>query len=53
MHNIWIADDDEAIRLVLEESLTSAGFKTKSFSSGDDLVSELENSEPDLSLIHI
>ncbi len=48
MHNIWIADDDEAIRLVLEESLSSAGFKTKSFSSGDDLVSELESSEPDL-----
>ena len=48
MHNIWIADDDEAIRLVLEESLSSAGFNTKSFSSGDDLVSELENSEPDL-----
>ena len=48
MYNIWIADDDEAIRLVLEESLSSAGFKTKSFSSGDDLVSELENSEPDL-----
>ena len=48
MHNIWIADDDEAIRLVLEESLSSAGFKTKSFSSGDDLVSELESSDPDL-----
>ena len=48
MHNIWIADDDEAIRLVLEESLSSAGFNTKSFSSGDDLVSELESSEPDL-----
>jgi Response regulator containing CheY-like receiver, AAA-type ATPase, and DNA-binding domains len=31
LHNIWIADDDEAIRLVLEESLTSAGFKTKKF----------------------
>jgi len=48
LHNIWIADDDEAIRLVLEESLSTAGFKTKSFTTADDLVSELENSEPDL-----
>ena len=48
MHSIWIADDDEAIRLVLEESLSSAGFETKSFSSGEALVSDLENSQPDL-----
>ena len=48
MHKIWIADDDEAIRLVLEESLSSSGFKTKSFSSADDLVKSLENNQPDL-----
>ena len=48
MHSIWIADDDEAIRLVLEESLSSAGFKPKSFASGEDLVKELDNSQPDL-----
>ena len=48
MHNIWIADDDEAIRLILEESLSSSGFKTKSFSSADDLIKSLDKSEPDL-----
>ena len=48
MHKIWIADDDEAIRLVLEESLSSAGFKTKSFSSADDLVKNLQDTQPDL-----
>ena len=48
MHNIWIADDDEAIRLILEESLSSSGFKTKSFSSADDLMKSLDKSEPDL-----
>ena len=48
MHKIWIADDDEAIRLVLEESLSSSGFNTSSFSSADELVKSLENSEPDL-----
>ena len=48
MHKIWIADDDEAIRVVLEESLSSNGFKTTSFSSADELVQNLENDQPDL-----
>ena len=48
MHNIWIADDDEAIRLVLEESFSSSGFKTESFSSGEELIKRLEQDKPDL-----
>jgi two-component system nitrogen regulation response regulator GlnG len=48
LHKIWIADDDEAIRVVLEESLSSNGFKTTSFSSADELVKNLENNQPDL-----
>ena len=48
MHSIWVADDDEAIRLILEESLSSSGFETKSFSSGEDLIKELDASQPDL-----
>ena len=48
MHKIWVADDDEAIRLVLEESLSSSGFKTRSFSSADELVKSLESDQPDL-----
>ncbi len=53
MHKVWIADDDEAIRLVLEESLSSSGFKTKTFSSGEELIKELENSTPDLVITDI
>ena len=53
MHSIWIADDDEAIRLVLEESLSSSGYKTKSFCSGEDLVKELEKHKPDLVITDI
>ena len=45
MHNIWIADDDEAIRLILEESLSSSGFKTKSFSSADGLIKSLDKNK--------
>ncbi len=48
MHKIWIADDDEAIRVVLEESLSSNGFKTTSFSSADELVKSLKDTQPDL-----
>ena len=48
MHKVWIADDDEAIRLILEESLTGSGFQTKSYSSGEDLLKELNSNQPDL-----
>ena len=48
MHSVWIADDDEAIRLVLEESLSSSGFKTESFPSGEELIKRLEQDKPDL-----
>ena len=48
MHSVWIADDDDAIRLVLEESLSSSGFKTQSFPNGEDLIKNLESDQPDL-----
>jgi len=48
LRKIWIADDDDAIRLILEESLGNAGFITKMFSNGDDLIKELDYEKPDL-----
>ena len=53
MHKVWIADDDQAIRLILEESLKNAGFETKLFSSGDDLIKELKFKQPDLIITDI
>ena len=53
MHKIWIADDDEAIRIVLEESLNEAGYKTKVFETGDGLVKQLETESPDLIITDI
>ena len=53
MHKVWIADDDQAIRLVLEESLKNAGFETKLFSNGDDLIKELKFKQPDLIITDI
>ena len=48
MHKVWVADDDNAIRIILDESLSSSGFDVKTFSSGDDVVTQLKVEEPDL-----
>ena len=48
MHKIWVADDDEAIRMVLEESLSSAGFLTSIFPDADSLLEQLKTDKPDL-----
>ena len=48
MHKIWVADDDAAIRMVLEESLSSAGFLTSMFPDADSLLEQLKVDKPDL-----
>ena len=53
MHKIWVADDDGAIRAVLEESFSSSGFDVRTFSSGDDVVTELKSGVPDLILTDV
>ncbi len=53
VHKVWVADDDDAIRVILEESLSSSGFDVKTFSSGDAIVNELINDSPDLILTDV
>jgi len=53
VHKIWVADDDSAIRIVLEESFSSSGFEVRTFSSGDDVVTELKLEVPDLILTDV
>ncbi len=53
LHKIWIADDDEAIRIVLEETLNEAGFEIQVFETGDGLVKQLESESPDLIITDI
>ena len=43
MHKVWLADDDEAIRIVLEESLKNSGYTTATFSNASDLIEELNS----------
>ena len=35
---VWVADDDEAIRIVLEEGLKRDGLEIKTFSDGQSLI---------------
>ena len=48
MHNIWIADDDEAIRIVLEEGLKSSDLAITTFANGEALIDALNSKQPDL-----
>ena len=48
MPKVWIADDDEAIRMVLEEGLKSAGLEIVTFADGESLIDALNTGKPDL-----
>jgi two-component system nitrogen regulation response regulator GlnG len=48
MHNVWIADDDEAIRMVLEEGLKSDNLIITTFADGESLIEALNINQPDL-----
>ncbi len=43
---VWIVDDDEAIRFVLERSLKRAGYAVKAFSTVGSILTALETAEP-------
>jgi len=46
MKPVWIVDDDQAIRWVLEKALNRAGIETMSFSCATDVQLALESAEP-------
>ena len=48
MPKVWIADDDDAIRTILDEHLKSDGLDVSSFSDGELLLNELDKDVPDL-----
>ena len=43
---VWVVDDDEAIRYVLERALGRAGYKTQSFGSVTAVSAALDDSQP-------
>ena len=46
LNEIWIVDDDHAIRWVLEKALDKGGFSTRSFESADDLLLRIRKELP-------
>ena len=45
-HKIWIIDDDDSIRWVLQKALENAGLDVTSFPSADGVLDQLKISEP-------
>ena len=45
-NEIWIVDDDQSIRWVLEKALERAGHKTRLFESAEDLLNALSQTYP-------
>src|SRR5450755_1344828 len=46
MKPIWIVDDDQSIRFVLEKALTREEFAVRSFTNSRDVLAALEDEEP-------
>jgi two-component system, NtrC family, nitrogen regulation response regulator GlnG len=46
MKSIWIADDDQSIRFVLERALAREGFTVRSFSNARDVLAAIEIEQP-------
>jgi two-component system nitrogen regulation response regulator GlnG len=51
--NVWIIDDDESIRWVIEKSLNRAGMKVQSFPGAAELFDALDDHVPDVLITDI
>jgi len=47
---VWVADDDESIRFVLEKGLVDAGFEVSVFDDGNEVVNQLDIDKPNVLL---
>lgn len=47
LRHIWIIDDDDSIRFVLQRALENDGMQVTSFSSANNVLEKLNNGEPD------
>ena len=46
--NVWIIDDDNSIRWVLEKAFGKSGMETSSFDNAEDALSRLRREVPDV-----
>ena len=52
-NSVWIIDDDESIRWVLEKSLSEEGFEVSSFESADQALKKIKLDPPQVILSDI
>ena len=50
---VWVVDDDEAIRFVLERALGRAGYQTKSFGNVGGIILALDSTQPSVIITDI
>lgn len=43
---VWVVDDDKSMRWVLEKALNQAGFSTSTFASGEEVLTQLADTQP-------
>jgi two-component system, NtrC family, nitrogen regulation response regulator GlnG len=46
--NVWVVDDDQSVRWVLEKALQQAGMATRSFERAEHLLDAVEHTTPDV-----
>lgn len=51
--NVWIVDDDQSVRWVLEKALRQAEIQTRSFERAEHLLEAIEHSQPDVLLTDV
>ncbi len=51
--NVWVVDDDESVRWVLEQALEQAQMQARSFETARELFAALEQAEPDVLITDI
>jgi DNA-binding NtrC family response regulator len=52
-HSIFVVDDEESIRLFLQEELTDEGYQVTAFPDGESVLSALDAAPPDLVILDI
>ena len=46
--NVWVVDDDQSVRWVLEKALRQAGMETRSFERAEHLLDAIGSDSPDV-----
>jgi len=52
-HIVWVVDDDQSIRWVIEKALQKAAISTQSFSNGLNVLEALKDQQPDVLITDI